>query len=377
MLACGRRWGKSLLALMACLLAARRPGAQIWYVAPTFRMVDLHFRTLQRHLPAGYPGVIRRAERALRCDNGAEIGFRSANHPDHLRGVGLDFLVVDEAVFIPQGAVAWREALRPTLADRAGRALLISTPRGHDWFAALHAAGLELGQTEIASFTYPSATNPHLPPAELEAARRELPARIWAQEFEARFLDDGGGVFRGVRRAATGELREPYPGRFAVGVDWGKREDFTVFCVLDTETGAVVDLRRYRQIDYAVQTQHLADLCARWAPAVVLTERNAMGEPLLEQLVRDGLPVRGFLTTAGSKARLLDQLALAFDRDELSLPPDPVLIAELESYTLERTPAGNYRYGAPAGGHDECVIALALAWEARGQAAIGRLAEFL
>jgi phage terminase large subunit-like protein len=375
-LACGRRWGKSLLALMAALLAARRPNAVIWFVAPTFRMVDLHWRTLRRHLPQTYAGVLRQAERRLLCSNGAEIAFRSADNPDHLRGVGLDFLVVDEAAFVPDGATAWAEAMRPTLSDRRGQALIISTPRGHDWFHAMWLRGQEPEDPEVASFHFPSASNPLLAPEEIEAARRELPARICAQEFEARFLDDGGCVFRGVRDAVSGDAPGPYAGRFVVGVDWGKRDDFTVFVVLDAERGAVVAIERYNRLDYVLQLQRLSALCERWRPMLVHAEQNAMGDPLIEQVERAGLPVRGFKTTAGSKARVIEALALAFDQGALSLPRDAALLAELEAYTMEPGRGGSYRYSAPAGLHDDCVMALALAWDARGATSSEVLAEY-
>lgn len=362
---------------MACLLEARRAGAQIWYVAPTFRMVDLHWRTLRRNLPPGYPARLRQAERRLVCDNGAEIVFRSADNPDHLRGVGLDFLVVDEAAFIANGATAWGEAMRPTLADRRGRALIISTPRGHDWFHGMYSRGQDLAEPDSAAFCFPTATNPTIAPGEIEAAARELPQRIFEQEFEARFLDDGGSVFRGVRRAAHLVPCEPYAGRYVVGVDWGKRNDFTVLVVLDTERSAVVALERFNQIDYAVQTQRLAVLCERWRPKLVQAEQNSMGEPLIEQLLRDGLPVRGFKTTAASKTRVIENLALALDQGVLALPDDPVLVTELEAYTMEPSRSGHYRYSAPPGLHDDCVMALALAWDARDQATDDLLAAFL
>jgi phage terminase large subunit-like protein len=376
-LACGRRWGKSLLALMACLLEARRRGAVIWYVAPTFRMADLHWRTLRRNLPPGYPAALRQSERRLVCANGAEVAFRSADNPDHLRGVGLDFLVVDEAAFLLDGAATWAEALRPTLSDRRGRALIISTPRGRDWFHALWLRGQQQADPEVASFWFPTASNPAIAGAELEAARREVPQRVFEQEYEARFLDDGGAVFRRVRAAAVASTTEPYPGRFVVGVDWGKRDDFTVFVVLDAERGVVTAIERFNHIDYTLQTQRLKALCERWRPQVVQVEQNAMGDPLLEQLQRDGLPAVGFKTTAASKPKVIDALALAFEQEALTVPPDPALLAELEAYTMEPTRAGNFRYSAPAGLHDDCVMALALAWHARGAGAVGALAAFV
>ena len=72
--------------------------------------------------------------------------------------------------------------------------------------------------------------------------------------------------------------------------------------------------------------------------------------------------MRGFATTAKSKSPLIEALALALERRQLWLLDDPVLLGELASYALERLPGGGYRYRAPAGMHDDTVIALALAW---------------
>ncbi|MCC7494865.1 MAG: hypothetical protein IT204_21120 [Fimbriimonadaceae bacterium] len=375
-LCCGRRWGKSTLALNACLEAIGQGAQVVWYVAPTFRMVDLHWRTLRRHLRGRFPGTLHQAQRRAVFATGAEIAFRSADNPDHLRGVGLDYLVVDEAAFLPDGAAVWGEALRPALADRRGRALIISTPKGRNFFHQLWLRGRDPQQGEWAAFRYPTASNPYIAAGEVAAARAELPQRIFEQEFEAAFLDDGGAVFRGVRQAAVATPTAPYPGRFVIGVDWAKREDYTVFVVLDTLAQTVVAVERFNQIDYTLQTQRLQALCAAWAPVAVQAEQNSIGEPLLEQLQRDGLPVRGFKTTAGSKAKVIEQLALALEQGALRLPPNEVLLAELEAYTLEPTRGGSFRYSAPPGLHDDTVMALALAWDARDAVIAGSLAEW-
>jgi hypothetical protein len=55
-------------------------------------------------------------------------------------------------------------------------------------------------------------------------------------------------------------------------------------------------------------------------------------------------------------------LALAFERGDLRIINDPVLVAELQAYEMERLPSGLIRYTAPDGLHDDCVIGLALAW---------------
>ena len=87
-----------------------------------------------------------------------------------------------------------------------------------------------------------------------------------------------------------------------------------------------------------------------------------MGGPVIEQLQRDGLPVRAFVTTAASKSAIVEALALAFERNIIHIPDDVVLIGELQAYEGKPTPSGMVRYSAPKGCHDDTVMALAIAW---------------
>jgi hypothetical protein len=89
-----------------------------------------------------------------------------------------------------------------------------------------------------------------------------------------------------------------------------------------------------------------------------------MGQPIIEQLMRDGLCVQPFTTTNTSKAQAIEALALAFERGDIRILNDPVLVGELVAYQAERTSSGMTRYGAPAGQHDDTVMALAMAWSA-------------
>lgn len=55
---------------------------------------------------------------------------------------------------------------------------------------------------------------------------------------------------------------------------------------------------------------------------------------------------------------------MAFERGDIRIPNDPVLVSELVAYQAERLPSGLLRYGAPSGQHDDTVMALAMAWSA-------------
>lgn len=356
-LSCGRRWGKSRLGALRCIVAALQ-GGRAWWVAPSYPMASVGWRMMKR-LAVQIPGaVVRESDRLITMPGGGTVQVRSADDPDSLRGEGLDYLVMDECAFIRERA--WTEALRPALADRRGRAMFISTPKGRNWFWRIWSAQ----DSEWRSWRFSSYDNPFIEPTEIDAARRLLPERIFAQEFLAEFIDDAGGVFRGVMAAATAEQQERgQPGRaYVIGVDWGKHNDFTVLSVIDVGYRALVKIDRFNQIDYTVQTDRLRALCERFRPAAAVVERNSIGEPLIEMLLRQGLPIVPFNTTNASKAAIIDGLALAFERQSIQIVDDPVLLAELQAYEMERLPSGLLRYSAPDGLHDDCVMSLALAW---------------
>ena len=362
-LACGRRWGKTRLGALLCTMTALR-GGRAWWVAPSYPISSVGWREI-KGLVKQIPGAdLREGDRMATLPGGGWVQVRSADNPDSLRGEGLDLAVVDECAFVQEAA--WQEALRPSLSDRKGRALFISTPKGHNWFWQAWRRGQEGGENDWRSWQFATADNPFIDQAEVDAAEAGLPERIFIQEYLAEFIDDAGGVFRRVLDAATASEQEaPIPGHtYALGVDWGKSQDWTVLSLIDVTERALARLDRFNRIDYTIQTGRLKALVERFKPGTIIAESNAMGTPLVEQLVRDGLPVTPFLTTNATKAVAIEALALAFERSDIRILPDPVLIGELQGYEVERLPSGLLRYQAPAGMHDDCVMSLALAWQA-------------
>jgi phage terminase large subunit-like protein len=368
--AAGRRFGKTRLGAALCVKTAA-DGGRAWWVAPTYPVAMVGWRLIRR-LALQVPGAeVRQSERLVSFPNGGEIQVRSADNPDSLRGEGLDFVVFDECAFIHEDA--WQEAVRPALADRRGRALFISTPKGRNWFWRLWQRCIDDHDHEWHGWQLPTAANPYIAPSEIEAARLGLPERIFSQEFLAQFLDDAGGVFRRVMEAATATAQGGAIGghEYAFGVDWGRTGDFTAVAVLDVTHSEIVALDRFNQIDYSLQLARLTALYERFRPRAIVAEANSMGQPLIEQLQAAGLPVVPFTTTAASKQIAVDALALAFERGALRIIPDPTLIAELQAYEAERLPSGMLRYGAPSGMHDDTVMALMLAWHNPAPATAG------
>lgn len=359
---CGRRFGKTILGENRILRPALDGQPVAWF-APSYKLLLEPWRDILRPLR----GIIARknaTERRIELATGGVIEFWSLDDPDAARGRKYARVVVDEAAMIPHLEQAWNAALRPTLADMAGDAWFLSTPKGMNWFWVMHTRGQDPAYEEWQSWTMPTHANPHIAPSEVEAMRRDMPERIYRQEVMAEFIPDAGAVFRGVMDSATAtEQEEPVRGHeYVIGVDWGKLEDFTVFTVIDSTTGEMVHVDRSNRIDYRYQLARLYTLYRKFKPFKVVAERNSMGEPLIEQIAGEGIPVEAFLTTNDTKDAAIMGLAQAFERRELRILNDPMLIGELQAYEAERLPSGKFRYGAPSGMHDDMVMSLALAW---------------
>lgn len=307
-------------------------------------------------------------EHKIEVTGGGTVDMWSLDSADSVRGRKYKRVVVDEAAMVRDLEDAWQAVIRPTLTDYQGDAWFPSTPKGLGFFKRLYDLGQDESETEWVSWQIPTSENTTIEnlAEELESAKNELPERIFAQEYLAQFLDDAGGVFRRVMEAAVAEPQErAVDGHaYVIGVDWGKHNDFTVLTVLDTTTREVVKIDRFNQIDYALQRGRLGALSERFNTKTLIPETNSIGVPNIELLQREGFRVHPFTTTNTSKAEAVDAVALAFERGDLKIIPDKVLISELLAFEAERLPSGMLRYGAPAGMHDDCVMSLALAWSA-------------
>ena len=90
-----------------------------------------------------------------------------------------------------------------------------------------------------------------------------------------------------------------------------------------------------------------------------LIDSTGVGDPIVEDLQRGVGHFTGFKFTSQSKQQLMEGLALAINKGEVSFP-DGLIRQELEDFEYVHSRTG-VKYSAPEGLHDDCVIALALA----------------
>ena len=382
-LACGVRWGKTRAAAWETLAASMQPRKESrgWIVAPTYDLGQKVFRevieistTRLKHRIV----ELKESERMLVLSNLAggrsEIRVRSADSPTSLLGEALDWVVIDEAAQLKSSV--WQSYVSQRLVDRRGWALIISTPRGRGWFYDAY----QLGQgrdPDYESWNAPSWQNPTLDAALIEAERARLPERVFAQEYAGAFVEGFGAVFRRVREAATGSLQPAKPGeRYFAGLDLAKTEDFTVLVIMN-HLRQVVYFDRFHRLDWSVQIARIKAAIQRYPLCSLLVDSTGVGEPIFELLKKSGLRVHPYTLTAASKENLINRLMVLLEHGEIQLPTYqlcPVLVEELEGYEYTGTDESSSRMRAAGSGHDDAVIALALAaWESSQFRGIGTI----
>lgn len=360
----GRRAGKTT---GLAVLAVRKflAGHQILEAAPIALQTNTFWRACKKALVAPIKaGAIYKNEtdRVLIAPGGGRITARTAHHADSLRGDYADLLILDEySIMHPS---AWDEVGAPMLLDNDGDAVFIFTPKrkNHAYKHFMRAQGDQSGRWQAWQFA--SMMNPHLSRNALAEIVEDLTEDSYKQEILAQFLENEGAIFRKVDKACrlpAGEWLAHRGHIIVMGVDWGKKSDYTAISIGCATCRCELAKDRFNTIDYAFQTERLWTHFNVWGPTWVVAEANSMGEPLIDFLQRQGMPVVPFYTTSQSKNPMIERLALGIERGEWAFLTDTVWQAELEAYELKRNPVTGYvSYSAPDGVHDDTVIARGL-----------------
>lgn len=348
---CGRRWGKSAAGIR-WLCDGALAGEPCGWFAPSYKIALEAWRELVERLKA-ITERISEQDKRLELKTGGVIEVWTLDGPDPARGRKYARVVIDEAGIVRDLLDIWQAAIRPTLVDFGGKALVLGTPKGRrHGFVTMFQRG-QGDDPDWMSFRTATAENPYIPLEEVEAAKRELPPEIFQQEFEGIPTDDGANPFGlDAVRKCIGPMSEKDP--VVYGVDLARSMDYTVVLGLDA-WGKVCRLDRW-QLPWAETKAKVAEM-TRGVP--VVADATGVGDAIVADLQGLGVDVTPHVFTQPSKLRLMQRLVAAFQGTQITIP-DGWLTRELEAFEFVYTNTG-VRYEAPKGYHDDGVMALGLA----------------
>lgn len=201
-----------------------------------------------------------------------------------------------------------------------------------------------------------------------------------------RYGDTGRYSFRKEDFAPTRIFETPnHRHRYVVGIDFasGRAKDSSAIVVIDVDAKRVVATHQSKWDPNDVLME--AVCLGRWyrtgegedaVPALLLPERNGIGQPFVDKLVneigyeriyrdRDNTSVRskrapryGWATTNANRRWLLEEMAMLVHSKSIDIP-DQRLIDEMHTFVY--TTAEGEHAAAQEGSHDDLVMAFAIA----------------
>ena len=221
-----RGFGKSYLAATTAILAVQElmqlgpevPNKNVAIIAPTYsQCVDIYFPLLAYQFGlADYADKHSAHSGTFWFPNDVVLKLWSYEASERMRGSGQYFVVCDE-VTSWRGAgstlkESWESVVQPCITTRwsrqnservgaasPGRALIISTPQGHDTFYDMYNNQERDPEWKSYHFTYHHS--PYLDPVEIEKTKHTIDALKFQREYEASFEDSGNTVFYNFKRA--------------------------------------------------------------------------------------------------------------------------------------------------------------------------------
>lgn len=213
----GRRVGKTVLCIQECIKhCLTTPNALVFWVAPTFRDArEIGFEEFNKQLDVIQPAIknVNGTQLKVTFINGSVLYFKGSDNPDSLRGRGLTLVVMDEAAFCKD--TVWPQIIRPALSDRNGKAILISTPNGYNWFKDI------FDSDNWVKFLWPTSFNPLISTQELESVKSEISDIDFRQEYLAEFITRAGRVYAEFDDNNIIETFDPANYDIYLGLDFG------------------------------------------------------------------------------------------------------------------------------------------------------------
>ena len=337
------------------------------WISPTYKQSKIAFRYFK--VLFGKTNLFIRPPNESNLEitvmGGGIIQFRSAERAEHIEGEGYKYIVVEESWDVLSDPDVWLRILRPTLMDCQGRALFIGRADFENTFwHTLFLRGQE-DDKDWKSYHATSYDNPLIANEEIDSYKEEegMTSDIFDQQIMAVFLPESGKPFATVKQCAIGHC-EPYKAMhrpYYTGSDLAKHADFTV-CATGY-SGKVVHIDRWQYLSWPIQEEKIINISKQFGKSKIIIDSTGIGDPVYDHLLEKQMDIEPYRFTEDSRRRLLENLQLMMENRNIIFPPHKELCQELNSMGWNISKKGKIRIEAPAGRHDDCVMALALcAW---------------
>ena len=272
----GQRGGKTITPAAEIVHELSQPNRRIWICAPTYDLCDRMFEYVWEWVVR--QGVLGRnieSKSKTRDNREIRMGWNSwvrckstDNNGESCVGEQLDLVVWDECA--PESREIWEGKLFQRLANRQGRGMLISSPRGFNWFKEYYDRGEdpEFRKVGWRSIKFSQLDNPFIDKKEILRQKHTMAESAWEQEVMGNFVHFSGLVYPMFRDelfnpenpSAGGHLFDPKKPPYALkecmhllSVDIGTRHPTAALWHGVTPNDDVLTWQEYKEVNSSHQ----------------------------------------------------------------------------------------------------------------------------
>ena len=358
----GRRFGKTFLASEEIKGVSLAKHSKILYIATTISQArDIMWQQLKSEL---LPITIKANESRLELEvmnkdgKSSFIQLKGWEAIETLRGQSFDFIVLDEVASMRNFWVGWNEVLSPTLIDRKGQAMFISTPKGFNHFYDLY--NMQEKDKNYESFHFTTYDNPNIPVEEIEREKLSKPENTFAQEYLGSFRKSEGLVYKEFRRDihVYNDESEKQPTnliRYMAGIDFGF-----------TNPTAIIACRKGHDNDYWIVGEwyktgktdiQIADVVSAYGFDEVYPDPESPSA--IAELERRGVYCKEVIKNKDSIKNGINRIRALFLQNKIHIHASCTnLINELETYAYPESNIGKNEEENPVKDNDHALDAL-------------------
>ena len=363
--AMSRQIGKSVLCKVLCTKWLLEPNKEIGYITPSLKLAKKFFNDLTGIIPESLLVKSNASDLILQSITGSTLYFYSAEQGNRIRGVTFDYLVLDEAAFYKEDTGAnhiWYSILQPTIKVKGKKIVMVSTPNGQSgfWYDLIQKALKgQKGYAYIKRTIYDDSMC-----TDIEEIKNSTPDLMFRQEFLCEFIAGANSFFTGYHNCYDDTMTFNWNQPLWAGIDWsstGKDETIITFINKDCQ---IVQMNIQGDLDS--KYKQLATIINAHSLKGIYAEDNSIGSVMineLKKLLTQKNILKSFNTTNDSKTEIVTELALAFEKEELTYN-DLQLDRQLGAFGYSLTKSKKLSFEGK-GEHDDRVMSLALALKAK------------
>jgi len=371
--------GKTLCALMRSKIYTDHIPHNLGLVCRR-EFVDLRDSTIKDF--EEYTGVQVNTQRDAVFSNGSIIMFRhieellrmaSSKGNNNLQNINLGWFFIEQGEELATDRAFWllwgrlRRKVKPDprfkefgLPLHTG--FVIGNVAGDNWIKKLWKINPGKGFTLHEAVTYDNADN--LPKdflESMEVIKQKKPdiynrfvMNDWSAEIDST-------VFKNQHLCIAGDFTNVDPKfNYIVGLDLAKSIDWNVATVMNAQTKHVDDWIRW-QGPWTLTKERAKAINKKFNNPLFVIDSTGVGDPIVEDLQRDGLAILPIHLTNTLKAQIIEKLVVSIEQRLITFPSIEELLEELRIFQAILSPNRLIKYSAPEGMHDDCVISLGLA----------------